>query len=84
MTLQIFYHQIIFLLLQRNFLWNESCLLKTHLIKKLNINNKKYLKLKILGSGDLKDKITVEANFFSKSAKDKLEKIGGIAQILKK
>ena len=55
-----------------------------NLLKKLNIINKKYLKLKILGSGDLKDKITVEANFFSKSAKDKLEKIGGIAQILKK
>ena len=54
------------------------------LLKKLNIVNKKSIKLKILGSGEIKDKITVEANFFSKSAKDKLEKIGSIVQILKK
>ena len=54
------------------------------LLKKLNIVNKKSEKLKILGSGEIKDKITVEANFFSKSAKDKLEKIGSILQILKK
>tara|TARA_B110001454_G_C12360196_1_gene284016 strand:+ start:42 stop:497 length:456 start_codon:yes stop_codon:yes gene_type:complete len=54
------------------------------LLKKLNIVNKKSKKLKILGSGEIKDKITVEANFFSKSAKDKLEKIGSIVQILKK
>ena len=54
------------------------------LLKKLNIVNKKSAKLKILGSGEIKDKITIEANFFSKSAKDKLEKIGGSVQILKK
>ena len=54
------------------------------LLKKLNIINKKSIKLKILGSGEIKDKITVEANFFSKSAKDKLEKIGSVVQILKK
>ena len=54
------------------------------LLKKLNIVNKKSVKLKILGSGEIKDKITVEANFFSKSAKDKLEKIGSVVQILKK
>ena len=54
------------------------------LLKKLNIVNKKSEKLKILGSGEIKDKITVEANFFSKSAKGKLEKIGSIVQVLKK
>ena len=54
------------------------------LLKKLNIINKKSIKLKILGSGEIKDKITVEANFFSKSAKNKLEKIGSIVQVLKK
>ena len=55
-----------------------------NLLKKLNIISKKYLKLKILGSGEITDKVLIEANFFSKSAKDKLEKIGGTAQILKK
>ena len=54
------------------------------LLKKLNIVSKKLSKLKILGSGEIKDKIIIEANFFSKSAKDKLEKIGGTAQISKK
>ena len=54
------------------------------LLKKLNIINKNLSKLKILGSGEIEDKIIIEANFFSKSAKDKLEKIGGTAQILKK
>ena len=54
------------------------------LLKKLNIINKNSKKLKILGSGEIKDKVIIEANFFSKSAKDKLEKKGGTAQILKK
>ena len=55
-----------------------------NLLKKLNIVNKKYLKLKILGSGELKEKIIIEANSFSKSAKEKLEKVGGTVQILTK
>ena len=63
---------------------NNKDKVNLELLKKLNIINKKLLKLKILGSGEIKNKITIEANFFSKSAKDKLEKIGGIAQIIKK
>ena len=54
------------------------------LLKKLSIINKKYSKLKILGTGDLKEKIIIEANAFSKSAKEKLEKIGGTVQIITK
>jgi len=54
------------------------------LLKKLNILNKKSSQLKILGSGEIEEKITIEADFFSKSAKDKLEKNGSIVQILKK
>ena len=54
------------------------------LLKKLNILNKKSSQLKILGSGEVEEKITIEADFFSKSAKDKLEKNGSIVQILKK
>ena len=54
------------------------------LLKKLNIINKNSKKLKILGSGEIKNKVIIEANFFSKSAKDKLEKKGGTAQISKK
>ena len=53
----------------------EKLDLKT-LIKK-NILNKSYKKIKILGSGNITTKLDVEADFSSKSAKDKIEKIGG-------
>ena len=45
-----------------------------NLLKKTKIINKKLKKLKVLGSGDLKDKINIEVDFVSKSAKTKLEK----------
>ena len=63
---------------------NNTDKINLDLLKKLNILNKNSKKLKILGSGDIKNKIVIEANFFSKSAKNKLEKTGGTAQILKK
>ena len=46
-------------------------------LKKINLVNKKYNKLKILGSGEIKDKIQIETDFISKSAKLKIEKSGG-------
>ena len=39
--------------------------------------------LKILGSGELKVKINIETDLISKSAKSKLEKIGGSILIKK-
>ena len=63
---------------------NNTDKINLDLLKKLNIVNKKSKKLKILGSGEIKNKVIIVANFFSKSAKDKLEKKGGTAQILKK
>ena len=53
-------------------------------LKKINIINKNISILKILGFGEVKSKIIIEANSFSKSAKEKLEKIGGTVQILSK
>ncbi|MBZ5576857.1 MAG: 50S ribosomal protein L15 [Acidobacteriia bacterium] len=38
--------------------------------------------LKILGSGQLTRKITVEAHHFSKSALEKIQKAGGTAQVI--
>ena len=60
-----------------------SDLINTDLLKKLNLINKNSKKLKILGSGDIKDKINIEADLASKSAIEKLEKIGGSIQIKK-
>ena len=52
--------------------------------KEKNIINKKYNFLKILGSGEIKNKIKISTNFISKSAKDKIEKAGGSINILEK
>ena len=47
---------------------NNADKINLELLKKLNIVNKNSKKLKILGSGDIKNKVIIEANFFSKSA----------------
>ena len=60
---------------------NKNDLLNTDLLKKLKIINKNSTKLKILGTGEIKDKVNIEANLASKSAVQKLEKIGGSIQL---
>jgi large subunit ribosomal protein L15 len=60
-----------------------SDVLNSELLKKLKLINKNSVKLKILGSGEIKDKINIEADLASKSAIEKLEKIGGSIQIKK-
>ena len=57
--------------------------LNSELLKKLKLINKNSVKLKILGSGNIKDKINIEADLASKSAVSKLEMIGGSIQIKK-
>ena len=60
---------------------NISEKISLDLLKKLKIINKNSIKLKILGFGEVKEKINIEADLFSKSAKIKLEKIGGAFQL---
>ena len=57
--------------------------INTSLLKKLKLINKNSVKLKILGSGEIKDKINIEADLASKSAVEKLEKVGGSIQLKK-
>ena len=52
-------------------------------ILKLNLINKNSRKLKILGKGLIKSKVNIEADLASKSAVEKLEKIGGSIQLKK-
>ena len=52
-------------------------------LKKSNIINKKYEKIKLLGSGSIKSKFDVEVNYISKSAKEKIEKQGGKVTLIK-
>ena len=62
---------------------NSNDVLNTELFKKLKIINQKSTKLKILGTGQIKDKVNIQANLASKSAIEKLEKIGGSIQLKK-
>tara|TARA_Y100001960_G_scaffold215325_1_gene224892 strand:+ start:1065 stop:1526 length:462 start_codon:yes stop_codon:yes gene_type:complete len=44
---------------------------------------KKYSKLKILGKGDIKEKLKITTDFISKSARSKIEKAGGSINVPK-
>tara|TARA_B100001093_G_scaffold399217_1_gene386646 strand:- start:606 stop:1058 length:453 start_codon:yes stop_codon:yes gene_type:complete len=62
---------------------NPNEILNTDILKKLKLINKNSKKLKILGTGELKDKINIEADLASKTAIEKLENIGGSIQLKK-
>ena len=62
---------------------STSEVLNSSSLKKLRLINKNSKKLKILGTGEIKDKINIEADLASKSALEKLEKIGGSIQLKK-
>ena len=66
---------------KKNIKTNE--IINSQLLKKLKLINKNAEKLKILGSGEVKEKINIEADLASKSAISKLEKIGGSIQLKK-
>ena len=62
---------------------NTSDTINSELLKKNKLINKSSAKLKILGTGEIKDKINIVADLASKSAIEKLEKIGGSIQLKK-
>ena len=64
-------------------LFRSSQILNSDTLKKLKLINKNSRKLKILGKGEIKYKINIEADLASKSAIEKLEKIGGSIQLRK-
>ena len=54
------------------------------MLQEKKLINKKYLKLIILGTGEIKNNIEVSAHFASKQALEKIEKAGGKLTIVKK
>jgi large subunit ribosomal protein L15 len=58
--------------------FTPESLIASGVVKKLNAG------LKILGNGELTKKISVKAHFYSKSALDKIQKLGGSAEVLSK
>ena len=65
---------------QKNILNNKINLTN---LQKSRLINKRHRKLKLLGSGDLKQKLDIEVNSISKSAKEKIEKLGGKVTLIK-
>ena len=61
---------------------NPSEIINTELLKKLKIINKNSQKLKILGTGEIKVRVNLQADLISKSAQEKLEKAGGTVEII--
>ncbi len=54
------------------------------ILKEKKLVNKKYLKLKILGKGELKKNVDITAHYASKQALEKVKKAGGKLSIIKK
>ncbi len=54
------------------------------ILKEKKLINKKFIKLKILGSGEIKKNIQISANYASKQALEKVQKAGGKVNLIKK
>ena len=63
---------------------NSEIKIDINILKKLNVISKKYNKIKILGNGEIKKKIEINADFISKSAQEKLKKIGATVNLPRK
>ncbi len=63
---------------------NSEMKIDINILKKLNVVNKKYNKIKILGTGEIKKKVEIKADYVSKSALEKLKKIGASVNFPKK
>ena len=62
---------------------NKDKIISLSELKKLKILKNNFKQIKVLSNGVLKDKIKLELNFISKTAKEKIEKIGGTVIIMK-
>ena len=63
---------------------NFDKILDLKTLKEKNLIYKKYLKLKILGAGEIKKEIEITAHAASKQALEKIKKAGGKINLVKK
>ena len=63
---------------------STKILINLNEFKKNKILKNKINKIKLLGNGDIKDKIDLDVDFISKSAKEKIEKKGGSIKLTTK
>ena len=52
------------------------------LLKEVGLINKELDGVKVLGNGELTKKLTVKVNAFTKTAKEKIENIGGKTEVI--
>ncbi len=62
--------------------FEDGAVITPELLKEMGILKKQLAGVKILGNGTLEKKLTIKANRFSKSAVEKIEKIGGKAEVI--
>ena len=62
--------------------YSDGDTIKKETLLESGMINKKSMDVKVLGRGDILKKLTVEANAFTKSAVDKIEKAGGKAVVV--
>ena len=63
---------------------NSANQINLETLKKAKIVSKTYNKIKILGSGEIKEKVDLNIDYISKSAVEKLKKAGGTISLKKK
>ena len=63
---------------------NKDSQINIDTLKKNKIINSSFNKIKVLGSGEIKEKINLSVDFISVSAKEKLEKAGGTISLKEK
>lgn len=62
--------------------FEDGAVVTPELLKEMGLVKKQLDGIKVLGNGTLEKKLTVKATMFSKTAKEKIEKIGGKAEVI--
>ena len=62
--------------------FDEGTVVDTKLLKEVGLVNKELDGVKVLGNGELTKKLTVKANKFSDTAKEKIENVGGTTEVI--
>ena len=62
--------------------FDEGTVVDIELLKKSGLVKKELDGVKVLGNGELSKKLTVKANKFSETAKEKIENVGGTTEVI--
>ena len=62
--------------------FEDNAVVDIALLKEVGLINKELDGVKVLGDGELTKKLTVKANAFTKTAKEKIENIGGKTEVI--